>query len=111
MVQRKKQSTEDAVHQASTLVEKDFAQVLEEQQENDRILATISSNLARIGKRLTDVGKTLERPETIPSSCEFQEELEDLITKIPALVSQYREHCAKELKIQSQLSNLSWHRS
>jgi hypothetical protein len=84
--------------------------VLEDQQENDGMLFAVGSNLARIGKRLGDLGKTLENPETIPASFELRE-LEDIIAQIPALASQYHKHRATKLKIQSQLANLSWHRS
>lgn len=110
MVRGKERSTEDGGRQASVLAEKDFAEVLEEQQRNDGMLVVAGSNLARIGRRLVDLGKTLEKPETIPPSFELKE-LEDLIAQIPALISQYREHGAKKLKIQEQLTNLSWHRS
>lgn len=110
MARGKKAFAEDGQRQTSALAEKDFADVLEEQQRNDDMLVAAGSDLARIGKRLVDLGATLERPETIPPSLE-PKELEDLVAQIPALVSRYHEHCAKKLEIQAQLTNLSWHRS
>jgi hypothetical protein len=110
MVQRRKSSAEGVDRQGRVLAERDFGDVLQEERENNDMLVAVGSNLARIGKRLVDLGKTLEKPETIPTSFELKE-LEDLIAQIPALITQYHEKCAKKMKLQSQLTNLSWHRS
>jgi hypothetical protein len=110
MAQGRKTPIEEVLQPASGFVERDFADVLEEQQENDRLLVDVSANLAAVGKRLFDLGKILEKPEAIPPEFEL-EELEDLIAKIPALVSRFHELSAASLEIQSRLTNLSWHRS
>jgi hypothetical protein len=110
MVQRKKPSAESSGPQVEERTGKDFVDVLEEERENDGELDAIGSNLATIGKRLADLGKSLERRETIPLSFELKE-LEDLIAQIPSLISKYHETRAKKMELQSQLTNLSWHRS
>lgn len=110
MADGRKRSTKDHENPAPGFVEKDFADVLEEERENDRMLAAVGSNLARIGKRLGDLGRTLEKPETISDTFELGE-FEDVIVQISALLSRYNELRATKLKIQSQLANLSWHRS
>jgi hypothetical protein len=110
MVQRKKRSAGRSGPQVEERGGKDFVDVLKEERENDSKLDAIGSNLATIGRRLADLGKSLDRPESMPPSFELKE-LESLIAQIPSLISQYHATRAKKIELQSLLTNLSWHRS